>query len=237
MLPWPTDDSRELLCSVRDTSLAKLVRDDMLALILRGELGPGQRINEPEVAARLQVSRVPVREALRELESTGLVCSRKNFGVYVRVLQAKEVADLYALRSVLDGHAGRCAALLEAPARRRLVKSLTSLMRTMQANARQREVQAYYANNLAFHWALVEAADNQALLSSYRGIVQQLHLSRLKNLSRDIGMKSSLLEHQAIVAAIAGGNAAEAAALQSDHVTASYARLVAELATANPESP
>lgn len=229
MLPWRTDPPSELLAGVRDTSLAKLVRDDMLALILSGELGAGQRINEPDVAARLRVSRVPVREALRELESTGLVAARKNVGVFVRVLQPKEVAELYELRGVLDGHAGRCSAALPEPARQRLVKGLSSLLRAMNANARKREVQAYYTNNLAFHWAIVEATDNDALTRTYRGIVQQLHLSRLKNLSHDVGMQKSRGEHEQIVAAIADGDAQRAQALLTGHVAASHGRLTQRL--------
>jgi DNA-binding GntR family transcriptional regulator len=229
MLPWRTEDPSELLAGVRDTSLSRLVRDDMLALILSGELGPGQRINEPDIAARLRVSRVPVREALRQLESTGLVAARKNVGVFVRVLDPKEVSELYELRSVLDGHAGRRAASLAEPARRRLVKSLTGFMRAMNANARKRDVQTYYANNLAFHWAIVEATDNEALLRTYRGIVQQLHVSRLKNLSRDVGMQISLVEHRQIVEAIVGGDAGRADSLLATHVTASHGRLVEQL--------
>src|SRR5256885_17224513 len=92
MLPWFTPSSADLLADVRDTSLAELVRDDVLRAIARGELAPGQRINEPDVAARLGVSRVPVREALRELASTGLVASRKHAGVFVRVPAPTEVA-------------------------------------------------------------------------------------------------------------------------------------------------
>jgi len=226
MLPWLTEAPAGLIAGVRDTSLAKLVRDEMLAQILRGELAPGQRINEPDVAARLGVSRVPVREALRELESTGLVAARKHAGVFVRVLEAKEVADLYELRSVLDGHVGRRAAGLPRAQRQALVDTLKRGMASMKASARRHDVQAYYRANLAFHWAIVEAADNEPLANTYRGIVQQLHLSRLKNLSRDIGMKVSMLEHEQIVAAIADGDAKRAQTLQASHVTAAHGRLV-----------
>ncbi|HEU5294588.1 MAG TPA: GntR family transcriptional regulator, partial [Burkholderiaceae bacterium] len=107
MLPWINPSPSDLLADIRDTSLAKLVRDDVLRAIVLGDLVPGQRINEPDVASRLGVSRVPVREALRELASTGLVAARKHAGVFVRVLAPKEVADLYDLRGLLDGHAGR----------------------------------------------------------------------------------------------------------------------------------
>lgn len=229
MLPWLADTPADLLASVRDTSLAKLVRDEMLGLILRGELAPGQRINEPDLAARLRVSRVPVREALRELESSGLVTARKHSGVFVRVLDGREVADLYDLRSVLDGHAGRRAAELPAALRQVLAKKLAAAMREMKAHARKHDVLAYYASNLQFHWAIVEAAGNAQLARTYRGIVQQLHLARLKNLSTDIGMQASQIEHEQIVAALADGDAPRCQALQATHVTASHGRLLKRL--------
>jgi DNA-binding GntR family transcriptional regulator len=226
MLPWLAETSHDLLCDVRETSLAKLVRDEMLALILRGELLPGQRINEPDVAARLGVSRVPVREALRELESTGLVSARKHFGVFVRALQPQEVADLYELRSVLDGHAGRRAAALPEAGRHALVKRLRACMRAMKSSARKRAVQAYYADDLAFHWAIVEATRNEALAHTYRGLVQQLHLWRLKNLSRDVGMQASMHEHERIVLALAEGDADRCRRLLESHAAAAHARLI-----------
>lgn len=233
MLPWINPSPAERLADIRDTSLAKLVRDDVLRAIIGGELAPGQRINEPDVASRLKVSRVPVREALRELASSGLVAARKHAGVFVRVLQPKEVADLYDLRGVLDGHAGeRVAALPERP-RRALVKTLNEWQARMKSSAQRRDVQAYYGANLSFHWAIVEAADNDALSHTYRGIVQLLHLSRLKNLSRDVGMQASLVEHRKIVATISAGEPERARALLSEHVRASHLRL-RELLAAEP---
>lgn len=229
MLPWLTDVSPGLLAGVRDTSLSKLVRDEVLTQILRGELEPGQRINEPDVAARLQVSRVPVREALRELESSGLVFSRKHAGVFVRTLAPKEVADLYDLRAALDGHAGRRVAALPDAPRRGLVRRLSTLLREMKASAHRHDVQGYYQRNLAFHWAVVEAADNAALTERYRGIVQQLHLSRLKNLSHDVGMQASMVEHEQIVEALAAGDGERAQSLLAHHVSASHGRLVERL--------
>lgn len=226
MLPWLVTPSPTLHSAVRETSFARLVRDEMLSLILSGQLAPGQRINEPDLAARMQVSRVPVREALRELQSSGLVAARKHAGVFVRVLEPKEVADLYELRALLDGHAGRRAARLGAAQRRTLVKVLNGLMRDMQRHAKGHQVQAYYGANLAFHWAIVEAADNQQMALQYRGVVQQLHLSRLKNLSQDIGMQASHAEHEQIVAALAAGDAERCCALQEQHVTAAHDRLL-----------
>ena len=128
MLPWFNTPSAsaaaDRLNDVRDTSLSKLVKGDVLGLILSGVLVPGQRINEPDVATRLQVSRVPVREALRELESQGLVVARKHAGVFVRQLEPDEIRDLYQMRGLLDGFAGRCAACLPAERRMALLQVL-----------------------------------------------------------------------------------------------------------------
>lgn len=223
--PWISKHPASPLAAVRDVSLAKMVREDILGLILKGEIAPGRRINEPDVAERLGVSRVPVREALRELESTGLVVSRKNVGVFVRELAPQEVAELYELRGVLDGHAGaRAAALQEAP-RRTLSRTLDSANAAMRRAARRGDVPGYYAENLRFHWAVVEAAGNAKLLEAYRAVVQQLHLWRLKNLSQPIGMAASIAEHQAIAKAVRVGDPERAGRLLADHVGAARLRL------------
>lgn len=224
-LPWLTESPAGHFDTVRDIPLSKLVRDDMLALILKGVLVPGQRINEPDVASRLQVSRVPVREALRELESSGLVISRKHSGVFVRQLDAAEVRDLYQMRGLLDGFAGRCAARLPDAQRETLLAVLEASVKAMLEAAAQHEVQRYYSENLLFHWAIVEAAGNRQLSETYRGIVQKLHLSRLKNLSQDVGMQASIAEHVDIVQALRDADAERCEALMSHHVGDAYQRL------------
>ena len=232
-LPWLAESTQDRISGVRDTSLAKLVRDDTLALILKGVLVPGQRINEPDVAKRLQVSRVPVREALRELESSGLVISRKHSGVFVRQLDAAEVRDLYQLRGLLDGFAGRCVAQLPLEQRKVLSLLLTAATSAMLQAYSQQDVQTYYAENLRFHWAIVQAVGNQQLLETYRGIVQKLHLSRLKNLSQTVGMQVSISEHVEIVDALRSADAQQCEALMTKHVGDAYQRL---LDTTKPET-
>jgi len=228
-LPWLTESTAERFNAVRDTSLAKLVRDDVLALILKGVLIAGQRINEPDVAARLGVSRVPVREALRELESSGLVVARKHAGVFVRQLDEPEIRDLYQLRSLLDGFAGRQAALLPAERKAALLAILVDSVQIMK-DAASNDLPRYYSENLRFHWALVEAVGNQSLTETYRGIVQKLHLSRLKNLSQTTGMQASVADHLQIVEAVRQGEPQRCEALMTRHVSQAHQRLLASTA-------
>ena len=228
LLPWSTDLPTDRLSDVRDTSLSKLVKGDIEALILKGVLVPGQRINEPDVASRLQVSRVPVREALRELESSGLVISRKHSGVFVRQLNAVEVRDLYQMRGLLDGFAGRCVMQLPFEQRQALTAFLSACTAVMQQAAIKHDVQLYYAENLRFHWAIMEAAGNQQLLETYRSIVQKLHVSRLKNLSQDLGMQLSIAEHTDIVDAVRVADAPRCETLMADHVGGACQRLLSK---------
>lgn len=230
MLPWEAaaEPDTALAATLRSTSLAKLVRDDVLGMILRGELQAGQRINEPDVAARLGVSRVPVREALRELESSGLVEARKHSGVFVRRLGADEVRGLYELRALLDGFCGRRAAQLPEPARAPLADAVDAAVGRMQDAAQAQDVGAYYTENLRFHWMLVEAAGNPALADTYRNVVQRLHLSRLANLSQGLAMQASVLEHREIAAALRAGDAARCEQLLASHVDRAHRRLVGQ---------
>ena len=182
-------------------------------------------INEPDVASRLQVSRVPVREALRELESSGLVVSRKHSGVFVRQLDEDEIRDLYQMRGLLDGFAGRCVAQLPLSQRLDLSKLLNEVTNAMLQACSKQDVQTYYAENLRFHWELVQATGNRQLLETYRGIVQKLHLSRLKNLSQNVNMRVSIAEHAEIVDAVRQADVTQCEKLMARHVADAYQRL------------
>ena len=222
-MPWlAASQSNIAVNTARDIPLARLIREDVLASILRGELRPGQRITEPAIAARLGVSRVPVREALRELESAGMLESRKHTGVFVRQLSAAETADLYELRSVLDAFGGKRAAENPAPM---LIRILKLLLSEMDAAAAISDIAAYYNANLRFHWAIVEASGNTQVIEVYRGIVQKLHLARLTNLSSDAGIQFSVREHRAIFDAIRAGKPADCETLMAFHVEAAKERL------------
>ena len=222
-MPW-TEDSHagSLLSQVRDVPLAHLVRDEILASILRGEFSPGERITEPTIASRLGVSRVPVREALRDLEHMGLVESKKHAGVLVRQLSTRETRDLYQLRSVLDAFAGREAAAKADPA---LLALLEQRLAGMDAAVQARDVMAYYESNLHFHWDIIHASGNREICGIYRGVVQKLHMARLRNLSTDVGILNSIKEHHAIVDAIRNKRADICEALMASHVKAAGERL------------
>ncbi len=214
---------------IKNTSLGKLVRDQLLNGILSGAYAPGQALRESELVEQLKVSRVPVREALRELESSGLVVSRKHSGVYVRELSDDEVKDLYQFRSLLDSHAGRMAAQLPTDERQELVRELDHCVTSMDTAIREGNAQAYYSLNLEFHWLFIEYAGNREIAKAYRDIIQKLHLARLKNLSTEAHRIRSNAEHRQIVEALRNVTSPEQAGayaeLLSEHVVNAHDRL------------
>src|SRR3954454_9399652 len=98
---------------VRNASVAatELIRD----AIIEGRLEPGRRLKEEELARELGISRTPVREALLVLQAEDLVVATPNRGATVRIHDAKDLDDLYELRSLLEGHAARRAAERATP--------------------------------------------------------------------------------------------------------------------------
>ncbi|MBO1112325.1 GntR family transcriptional regulator [Bordetella petrii] len=214
---------------IKNTSLGKLVRDQLLGQILSGAVAPGQALRESELVERLKVSRVPVREALRELESSGLVVSRKHSGVYVRQLSDDEVRDLYQFRALLDSHAGRVASRLPAERRQALVRELEGCTEAMDGAIHASNPQAYYRENLRFHWLFIDYAGNKEIAKSYREVIQKLHLARLKNLSTDSHRQQSNAEHKQIVKALRDSTTMAhsdyCAELLDHHVTHAHERL------------
>src|SRR6218665_3988653 len=87
---------------LRSHSLTTVVLRELERRILAGDLAPGDKLNEADLAAELNVSRGPVREAFRALEQSGLVRTEKNRGVFVRQVSLEEADEIYEVRAGLD---------------------------------------------------------------------------------------------------------------------------------------
>ncbi len=204
-------------------SLATVVRRELERRILAGDIAPGAKLNEADVATELKVSRGPVREAFRALEQAGLLRTEKNRGVFVRNLTHFEADELYEVRAGLDALIGRLAAERCTPAQ---VDLLRRLLKDMEKAARRRSVDDYYPLNVRFHDLLAQFTGNATLLATYRRLVNELHLYRRETLARGPhSFPTSAHEHEAIVDAIASGDAERAAQLLHQHAMDSRRRL------------
>ena len=211
---------------LRSESLSRLVEREVERMILAGELSPGQRLNEGSLAQRLQVSRGPVREALRGLERSGLVTSVVNRGVFVREVSLAEALEAYEVRAALLGMVGHKLARSADPD---LIDRLEMLWREMAQAVEADDLDAYYPVNVAFHRCLMEGARNRRMLEIYESLVNELHLFRRRSLVEGGRMAESNEEHRAIIDAIRASDGEGAAALLEQHVSHGRDRLLAAL--------
>jgi DNA-binding GntR family transcriptional regulator len=196
----------------------RLVDDATQALrdaILSGRLPSGARLRQMDLAARLGISRTPIREALGRLQQEGLVEILPAAGVRVAVLDLAEAAELYDVREVLDGLAARLAARrADAAALAALDKSLARMARCLERD----ESNQWFPAHVAFHDAIFRAAGNarlQAMSSVVRLSIRHFHPLLLRTANR---LGDALREHRAIFDAVAAHDEAEAERLARVHI-------------------
>jgi phosphonate utilization transcriptional regulator len=208
---------------LQTSSLSSVVQSELERMILSGELPPGEKLTEVALAARLGVSRGPLREAFRMLEEAGLVRTEKNRGVFVRDLPVEEAIEIFDLRAAMDELVGRrLAAGIAAAA----LKEIRSLVDQMEQAVKVKDTDAYHLLNLRFHDRLVELAGNRKLTDVYRKLIKELSLFRRRNLSDAGLMPVSVGQHRQIVKAIAAGDAEAAGRAMYEHVMESKERTI-----------
>jgi DNA-binding GntR family transcriptional regulator len=185
------------------------------ALILNGDYGAGDRINENALAARFGVSRGPVREACRSLQRDGLLDIVPNQGAFVRVLTLAEIVNLFDVRACLGRLAGELAA---AAMTRSVMAQLRDLMSAMDEASRAGDASRYIDLNIAFHASLYAATGNARLAALDAQMGKELRIYRRHGLAFGGGLAVSNLEHRAILAAIEQGDRADAGSELEKHI-------------------
>ncbi|WP_426959242.1 GntR family transcriptional regulator [Muricoccus radiodurans] len=208
-------------------SLVGRARAELERLILDGALPPGERLNEVALAARLGLSRGPLREALRGLERDGLVAAgAAGQGMHVRRIEPEELAEIYDMRAVLQGF--NCA-LLAARITPGALAALRARVAEMDAAITAGDAGLYYRQNLDFHDAMLDAAEHRRSAALYRGLVKEAHLTRKLVLRAPPNMRESNAEHAAMLDAIETGDAERARAVGEAHVNGGRRRWLGSL--------
>lgn len=185
------------------------VYDSLRALIVRGQLAPGARIPEVEVAKRLGVSRTPVRAALQRLEREGYVVASatQQARMTVAPLTKEDVRELLQIVGELEGIAARVAAGLDAPRRERLAKDLAAINASFRKAASSKDaVGALYELDEKFHRRYVDAGAGPRLKALHDAVKPQaeryirMYVSLLLDTAPTAGS-----EHEVIVEAIRSG--------------------------------
>ncbi|MGB0572595.1 MAG: GntR family transcriptional regulator [Alphaproteobacteria bacterium] len=194
-------------------SLAEQIKTHLVAQITSGVLAPGDRLVELKIAAEMQTSQAPVREALRELEAIGAVETRRNRGSRVRIISDAEHQEMYEVRAQLEVFAARRVAEAKAPVKEELMQCIQKMRKAAHAQ----DFLEYAKHNFMFHRHVVTAAGNSVLLEVWENL--NIPLRSVFNLSRaDRDLELLAESHLLIVDAIAAGDPELAAKVTDAHV-------------------
>ncbi len=200
-------------------TLADRVCDQIATAIIKGDILPGQKISEPELARNYGISRGPLREAIRRLEGWRLVERKAHVGARVVKLTARELIEIYRVREALEGMACRQAAT-EMPQDE--IDALRVLLDEHESAVEQLDGRSYFQKegDLDFHYRIVQGSRNGKLLELLGGDLY--HLVRMYRYQFSVSSsrpKRALKEHRQIIDAIEARDPELAEMLMRRHIS------------------
>ena len=195
--------------------LREIVYEELKRQILIGEIAPGTRMMEVELADDMGVSRTPVREAIRKLEKEGLVTIEPRRGAYASDISIKDIEDVLEVRQDLEGMAAAMAAVKATDEQKEQLLKVTEQYRKAVESG---DVEEMIKFDEAFHKIIVSCSDNKTLIQLISQ-VQELAL-RFRYIYYDDFTRfgSQPMEHKEITDAIISGNAEKARQAAGDHI-------------------
>lgn len=209
-----------------DRSLQTIVYGKILRALYDGTLKPGERLIEEDLAKRLGMSRLPIREALTRLANEGLVERVPRRGSFIAHLSAKDVEDIRSVRLLIETHAARQAAARISGAD---IAALEEIVANM-ADAHERTDWIESVSwNMAFHDAVMRIADNAMLHRTWMSVNPFFwHIAVAEPNPRHRDTKAHVLSHKALIQALQSGDANRAERAFREHVSRSAGRAGAQ---------
>ena len=195
--------------------LRDVVFNTLREAILRGDLKPGERLMEIQLANKLGVSRTPIREAIRKLELEGLVLMIPRKGAEVAQITEKSLRDVLEVRRALENLAVQLACLRMSP---QTLADLKAAARAFEEILGGEDVTAVAEADEAFHDVIYMATDNQRLISLLNNLREQMYRYRVEYLKKKECHKQLLWEHQEIIRAIEAGEIDVATKITEQHI-------------------
>lgn len=199
---------------VKTESIAAQVYSILKDQITEGEYLPGEKISEQTVADRLEISRSPVREAIRRLANEGLIDYYPNRGAFVKNYSSKNVSDSFEVRLLLEKYA---IAHIDPVLREKNAGEMRAMQQKLKTAART----DYMQLDAELHEGIVKLCGNDALLSIYRLLYSQILTFREISLVDEAMFRLATRSHLAILDAILDGNDERALRIITKHLTES----------------
>lgn len=182
----------------RPLTLRERIVDFIKDSIVTGRLKPGERVPEQEIAASFGISRTPIREAFRQLESEGFITVVPRKGAVVSPITDKDVSEFYEIKGLLEGYAARtaCGKLSDKD-----IERLETLNAKMEKCAERSDVKNFFRLDNQFHDAFLTSCGNEKLCATVHHLVRQFERFRITALSLPGRMSDSVRQHKDIIEA------------------------------------
>jgi DNA-binding GntR family transcriptional regulator len=211
------------LVGLTKTNLREQALASLRTAITSGQLPPQTAMVETELSERLQISRGTLREAMRQLQQEGLLIAGRQGRLFVRHLGPKEISEIYAVRAALEAMAA--GELAERADRAVITAQLRSLLHTMDDAHADVDLEGRIEADLNFHRGLCQLTGNDTLLHTWESLEGSIRMSIMfAGIERAI-VNMDVARHEAIIDAIASGDAAAAATAVNDHMGQAAANL------------
>lgn len=207
------------MVDVRPLAMGEQIAHQLRREILTGAVEDGLHLAEDALAARFDVSRGPVRDALRQLEIEGLVENRRK-RLYARPLDMEELDELYALRGALEGLAIRLAVERAEPQEWDAVQSVVDRMRTA---AETHDGEAFATADMDFHGSFYALARNRRLLEAWKPYHRTFSVLVQMSDTRDLAAATE--DHQEFLDVVRTGDVPAAVARLDQHLQSAKGRL------------
>ncbi|PLX83910.1 MAG: GntR family transcriptional regulator [Desulfuromonas sp.] len=191
----------------RHQTLREKILETIRESILRGTLKPGEKVAEPDLAERFGISRTPIREAFRQLESEGYLTVIPRKGAVVTALSEQDVQEFYAIKSILEGYA---AALAAVRLEDRDIDRLEQINERLKHLATEGDVKAFFRVHNEFHELFLKASGNKKLYDLVLQLGLKFNRLRMASLSVEGRMSISVSEHEKLIQAFRNHDAIEA---------------------------
>ena len=194
----------------RPLTLRERIVDFIKDSIISGRLKPGERVPEQEIAESFGISRTPIREAFRQLESEGFISVVPRKGAVVSPITDKDVSEFYEIKSLLEGYAAKtaCDKLTQKD-----IEKLEALNAKMEKCAERGDVKNFFRLDNQFHDTFLNTCGNEKLCALVHHLVAQFERFRVTALSLPGRMADSVRQHRDIIGAFKSGQTSVVEAL------------------------
>ena len=185
------------------------------SLLVEGKISPGSKLNERELAERLNVSRTPIREAIRRLAADGLVELIANRGAIAVQLSIDDVIHTFDVIAELEGYSGELAAKNISDS---TLSELEALQYEMMASYARRDLSSYYKLNLRIHRLINQAANNPVLATLFSQVNSRIEALRFRSNQDGVKWEKAVEEHQEMLDALKARDSARMRKIMIQHV-------------------